>query len=66
VSDLTVHDLPAHLGHLEPVQVPQGLGRRGHPALVAVRSKLEQLRNTDIYQVGVQMILDAVEASARG
>jgi len=26
VSDLTVHDLPAYLGHLEPVQAPQGLG----------------------------------------
>jgi hypothetical protein len=27
---------------------------------------LEQLRTTDSYQVGVQVILDAVEARARG
>jgi AcrR family transcriptional regulator len=41
------------------------LTRRGHPALVALRPQLEALRTTEIYQVAVQVILDAVEAKAR-
>jgi hypothetical protein len=34
------------------------------PALAAVRDQLEALRDRDIYRVGVEVILDAVEARA--
>ena len=35
-----------------------------HPAIAAVRDELESLRDRDIYESGVQVILDAVEARA--
>ena len=35
-----------------------------HPAITAVRDELEALRDRDIYESGVQVILDAVEARA--
>ena len=37
-----------------------------HPAVVAVRHELEQLRTSDVYEAGVQVILEAVEGRARG
>lgn len=35
------------------------------PAVAAVRDRLEALRDRDVYRVGVEVILDAVEAQAR-
>jgi hypothetical protein len=35
-----------------------------HPAIAEVRDELESLRDRDIYDAGVQVILDAVETRA--
>jgi AcrR family transcriptional regulator len=35
-----------------------------HPAIAAVRDELEGLRDSDIYESGIQVILDAIEARA--
>ena len=44
------------------IGVTLSLARTGHPAVAAVRDELEALRDRDIYESGVQVILDAVEA----
>ena len=44
------------------IGVTLSLERTGHPAITAVRDELEALRDRDIYESGVQVILDAVEA----
>ena len=44
------------------IGVTRSLERTRHPAITAVRDELEALRDRDIYESGVQVILDAIEA----
>jgi AcrR family transcriptional regulator len=46
------------------IGVTSSLHHARHPAIAAVRDELEALRDRDIYESGVQVILDAVEARA--
>ena len=48
----------------EWIGVTASLHHTRHPAIAAVRHELETLRDRDIYDAGVQVILDAVEARA--
>lgn len=48
----------------EWIGITASLHHTRHPAITAVRDELEALRDRDIYESGVQVILDAVEARA--